>query len=62
MDRTMTQLDILSETIMGDGARVVNIVGVGCVSPDKVNFEAFYNKDVNFLCNQGGGYRLNYPR
>uniref|UniRef100_M1DHA2 Uncharacterized protein n=1 Tax=Solanum tuberosum TaxID=4113 RepID=M1DHA2_SOLTU len=47
---------------MGAGAPSVNIVGVGCVNPEEMKFEALYNEEVNFLANQGGGYRSNYPR
>uniref|UniRef100_M1DC62 Uncharacterized protein n=1 Tax=Solanum tuberosum TaxID=4113 RepID=M1DC62_SOLTU len=36
--------------------------GVGCANLEEVNFKALYNKEVNFLANQGGGYRSNYPR
>uniref|UniRef100_M1E120 Uncharacterized protein n=1 Tax=Solanum tuberosum TaxID=4113 RepID=M1E120_SOLTU len=62
MAKIMTQLDILSKNVMGAGARSVNIVGVGCANPDEVKFEALYNEEVNFLVNQGGGYRSNYHR
>uniref|UniRef100_M1DIV9 Integrase core domain containing protein n=1 Tax=Solanum tuberosum TaxID=4113 RepID=M1DIV9_SOLTU len=37
---------------MGAGARSVNVVDVGCVSPNEVKFEALYNEEVNFLANQ----------
>uniref|UniRef100_M1DBZ1 Integrase core domain containing protein n=1 Tax=Solanum tuberosum TaxID=4113 RepID=M1DBZ1_SOLTU len=47
---------------MGAGAGSVNVVGVGCVNPDKAKFEVLYNEEVNFLANQGGGYLTNYPR
>lgn len=47
---------------MGVGARSVNVVGVGCVNPDEANFKAMYNYELKFLANQGGGYRVNYPR
>uniref|UniRef100_M1D8I6 Integrase core domain containing protein n=1 Tax=Solanum tuberosum TaxID=4113 RepID=M1D8I6_SOLTU len=62
MAKIMTQLDILSKYVMGAGARSVIVVGVGCVNPDEAKFEALYNEEVNFLANQGGGYRSNYPR
>uniref|UniRef100_M1DDT7 Integrase core domain containing protein n=1 Tax=Solanum tuberosum TaxID=4113 RepID=M1DDT7_SOLTU len=62
MAKIMTQLDILSKNVMGAGARNVNVVGVGCVNQDEAKFEALYNEEVNFLANQGGGYRANYPR
>ena len=47
---------------MGAGARSVNVVGVGCVNPDEAKLEVLYIEVVNFLANQGGGYRSNYPR
>uniref|UniRef100_M1DP64 Polyprotein protein n=1 Tax=Solanum tuberosum TaxID=4113 RepID=M1DP64_SOLTU len=62
MAKIMTKLDILSKNVIGAGARVVNVVGVGCTNHDEVKFDALYNKKVNFLANQGGGYRSNYPR
>uniref|UniRef100_M1DIL3 Integrase core domain containing protein n=1 Tax=Solanum tuberosum TaxID=4113 RepID=M1DIL3_SOLTU len=62
MAKIMTQLEILSKNVMGAGARNVNAVGVGCVNPDEAKFEALYNENVNFLANQGGGYRSKYPR
>uniref|UniRef100_M1BBA1 Integrase core domain containing protein n=1 Tax=Solanum tuberosum TaxID=4113 RepID=M1BBA1_SOLTU len=62
MAEIMTQLDILSKNVMGAGARSVNVVGVGCVNPYEAKFEALYNVKVNFLSNQGGGHRSNYPR
>uniref|UniRef100_M1DT25 Putative plant transposon protein domain-containing protein n=1 Tax=Solanum tuberosum TaxID=4113 RepID=M1DT25_SOLTU len=61
MAKIMTQLDILSKNVMGAGARSVNVVGGRCVNPDEAKFEALYNKKLNFLANQGGGYRSNYP-
>uniref|UniRef100_M1DYZ8 Integrase core domain containing protein n=1 Tax=Solanum tuberosum TaxID=4113 RepID=M1DYZ8_SOLTU len=39
----------------------VNVVGVGGVNPDETQLKALYNKEVNFLANQRGGYRANYP-
>uniref|UniRef100_M1DVU7 Integrase core domain containing protein n=1 Tax=Solanum tuberosum TaxID=4113 RepID=M1DVU7_SOLTU len=62
MAKIMTQLDILSKNVMGAGARSVNVVGVGCVNPEESKFEALYNEEMNFLANQGGGYRANYLR
>uniref|UniRef100_M1DMR5 Putative plant transposon protein domain-containing protein n=1 Tax=Solanum tuberosum TaxID=4113 RepID=M1DMR5_SOLTU len=62
MAKIMTQLDNLSKNFMGAGARSVNAVGVGCANSDESKFEALYNKEVNFLANQGGGYRSNYLR
>jgi len=62
MTKIMTQLDILSKNVMGAGARGVNIVGVGGANPDEMKFEAMFAKEINFLANQGGGYRSNYPR
>ncbi|KAK4731451.1 hypothetical protein R3W88_024439 [Solanum pinnatisectum] len=62
MAKIMTQLDILSKNVIGAGARGVNAVGVGCANPEEVKFEALYNEEVNFIANQGSGYRSNYPR
>uniref|UniRef100_M1D9K5 Putative plant transposon protein domain-containing protein n=1 Tax=Solanum tuberosum TaxID=4113 RepID=M1D9K5_SOLTU len=62
MAKIMTQLDILSKNVMGVGAKTVNDMGVGCVNPEEVKFEVLYNEEVNFLANQRGGYRANYPR
>ena len=47
---------------MGAGTRGVNSKGVGDVNPEEMKFEAMYDEEVNFLANQGGGYRSNYPR
>uniref|UniRef100_M1DI08 Integrase core domain containing protein n=1 Tax=Solanum tuberosum TaxID=4113 RepID=M1DI08_SOLTU len=47
---------------MGAGARSFNVVGVESANPDESKFDALYNEEVNFLANQGGGYRSNYPR
>uniref|UniRef100_M1DE87 Uncharacterized protein n=1 Tax=Solanum tuberosum TaxID=4113 RepID=M1DE87_SOLTU len=53
MAKIMTQLDILSKNVMGDGARSVNVVGIRCVNPDEAKLEALYNEEMNFLANQG---------
>lgn len=53
----MTQLAILSKNGMGASARSINVVGVGRTKLEKMKFESLYNKQVNFLSIQGGGYR-----
>uniref|UniRef100_M1DZ89 Integrase core domain containing protein n=1 Tax=Solanum tuberosum TaxID=4113 RepID=M1DZ89_SOLTU len=58
----MTHLDILSKNVMGAGASSVSVVEVECTNPEEMKFEALYNEEVNFLANQGGDYRSNYPR
>uniref|UniRef100_M1DVH2 Uncharacterized protein n=1 Tax=Solanum tuberosum TaxID=4113 RepID=M1DVH2_SOLTU len=62
MAKIMTQLDILSKNVMGVGTHGVNAVGVRGANPEEMKFEAMYDEEVNFLANQGGGYRSNYPR
>ncbi|KAK4723933.1 hypothetical protein R3W88_026712 [Solanum pinnatisectum] len=62
MAKIITQLDILSKNVMVASAHSVNIVGVGCENPKEMKFEALYNKEVNYLENQGRGYHSNYPR
>uniref|UniRef100_M1DSR3 Uncharacterized protein n=1 Tax=Solanum tuberosum TaxID=4113 RepID=M1DSR3_SOLTU len=62
MAKIMTQLYILSKNVVGARARNVNAVGVGCVNPEEAKFKALCKEEVNFLANQGGGYRANYPR
>uniref|UniRef100_M1D8X1 Putative plant transposon protein domain-containing protein n=1 Tax=Solanum tuberosum TaxID=4113 RepID=M1D8X1_SOLTU len=60
MSKIMTQLHILSKNVMGAGARDVNVRGVECTNLEEAKFEALYSEEVNFLANQGGGYRSNY--
>ncbi|WMV09366.1 hypothetical protein MTR67_002751 [Solanum verrucosum] len=62
MSKMITQIDILAKIFMGVGTKSVNIVGVGGVNPNEAQFETLYNEEVNFLANQGGGNRANYPR
>ena len=62
MAKIMMQLDILSKNVMGAGACGVNVVGVGGANPEEMKFEVMYDEEVNFLANQGGSYRSNYPR
>uniref|UniRef100_M1DIU0 Transposable element protein, Retrotrans_gag n=1 Tax=Solanum tuberosum TaxID=4113 RepID=M1DIU0_SOLTU len=61
MAKMMTQSDIFAKNVMGVGTNSVNIVGVGGVNPYEAQFEVFHNEEVNFLANQGRGYRANYP-
>ncbi|XP_049362576.1 uncharacterized protein LOC125827308 [Solanum verrucosum] len=62
MAKIIMQLDILSKNVMRAGARGINVVGVGGENPEEMKFESMYDEEVNFLTNQGGGYRSNYPR
>ncbi|WMV13512.1 hypothetical protein MTR67_006897 [Solanum verrucosum] len=62
MAKIMKQLVILSKYIMGASARSVKVVDIGFANPEEAKFEALYNEVVNFLDNQGGGYRSNYTR
>uniref|UniRef100_M1DWK2 Integrase core domain containing protein n=1 Tax=Solanum tuberosum TaxID=4113 RepID=M1DWK2_SOLTU len=62
MAKIMTQLDILSKNVMGADARGVSVVGVEGTNPEEMKFETLYNEEVNYLANQGSGYRSNYPR
>lgn len=59
MDKIMTKHDIQSNNFMGVGARGVNAVGIGSTSLEERKFEDLYNKEVNILVNQGGGYLSN---
>lgn len=48
--------------MIGSGAIIINVVGVGGVNPENDNSEVLYNEELKFLANQGGGYRAKYPR
>lgn len=62
MKNIMTQLEILSKNVIGAGIRSVNSMGVGCLNFIEAKFKVVYNKEVNFLANQVGGYSSNYLR
>jgi len=62
MAKMMNELDFLSKNVMGSGLKSVNDVGVGEVNPGEAQFEPMYNVEVNFLANQRGGFRSNFPR
>lgn len=47
---------------MGFGAQGVNVIGFKCANAKEMKFEALHIEEVNFLANQGGAYRSNYPR
>ncbi|XP_015166988.1 uncharacterized protein [Solanum tuberosum] len=59
MAKMMTQMAILAKNVMGAATRSGK--DVGGVNPKEAKFEKLYNEEVNFLANQGGGYRANYP-
>lgn len=52
----------MAKNMIGSGAIIINVVGVGGVNPEKDNSEVLYNEELKFLANQGGGYRAKYPR
>jgi len=51
MAKMMTQLDLLSNNVMGSCTRVVNVVGVSGVTLEDAHFDALYNEKVSFLIN-----------
>lgn len=57
----MTQLDILAKNVTGHGTTSFNVVGVGGVTAEEAKFEELYKDEVNFLANQEGVYRENFP-
>uniref|UniRef100_M1DKF9 Integrase core domain containing protein n=1 Tax=Solanum tuberosum TaxID=4113 RepID=M1DKF9_SOLTU len=52
MAKMMTQLDLLSNNMMGSGLKSVNVVEAGGVNPEEAQLEPMYNEDVNFLSNK----------
>ena len=62
MANIMTQINILSKNVMDFGGRSVNALDVGCINLHEAMFKLLYNEEVDFLTNQKGGYRVNYPR
>uniref|UniRef100_M1DRB5 Integrase core domain containing protein n=1 Tax=Solanum tuberosum TaxID=4113 RepID=M1DRB5_SOLTU len=62
MAKKMTQLEILSNNVMCSGLKSVNNVGIGGANHEEAQFEALYNKEVNFPANQGGGFHPNCPK
>ena len=63
MAKMMTQLDLLTKNMMNRGLKTVNAIdaGKGNVSEDE-KFETLYEEEVQYLSNQPGGSRPNYPR
>jgi len=59
----MTKMDFLTKHLINGGFKSVNVVDtrVGKVSDD-ANIHAMYNEEVQYLANQLGGSRPNYPR
>lgn len=58
----MTQLFILAKNVIGVATRIVNAIDVGAMNLEESKFETLYNDEINFLANQGDGYRSNYQR
>lgn len=54
-------MNIMEKELLGCSAKSVNRVDVGVVNLHKVQFEAIYNEEINFLANKGGEYQQNYP-
>ncbi|WMV59004.1 hypothetical protein MTR67_052389 [Solanum verrucosum] len=63
MDKVVTQLDLLSKYVLGDGLKSADAVGTNSGKfPNDVKFEALYIEEVQYLGNQIGGSHPNYQR
>ncbi|WMV30303.1 hypothetical protein MTR67_023688 [Solanum verrucosum] len=61
MAKMMTQINLLSENVMGGGTKSVNAVGTNSGQcPNDAKFEELYNEEVQYLGNQVGGSHTNY--
>ncbi|WMV37368.1 hypothetical protein MTR67_030753 [Solanum verrucosum] len=59
----MTQMDLLTKHVTGIDSMAMNAVEINSgVNPDEAYFEAMYNEEEQFLANQVGCSRPNYPR
>uniref|UniRef100_M1DKC0 Uncharacterized protein n=1 Tax=Solanum tuberosum TaxID=4113 RepID=M1DKC0_SOLTU len=60
------RLGLFPLSLMGEatkcGLKSANVVGIGGANLEETQFEALYKEEVNFLANQGGGFRPNRLR
>ena len=63
MAKMMTQMDLLTKHVINGGLKSVNAIHAskGHVSED-AKFDALFEEEVQYLSNQPGGSRPNYPR